>query len=440
MKMLAIGRLCLLALFLPFLTGACTSVEWDESEERAEYSLKVSTRAAQGSNIAYPVLVLAFREDGTLADSRELVSSIDKLSFKLVEGNYHLVALANHYKYTLPSQFSYASSITMPGKNYAAEPLMIGNASVSLGETNQTVNITMCYVVSAVSMELIDVPADFTGVDVCLSNVQTSRQLTGEGAGSESVKIPCVNEEGIWKTGTFYVYSSPSNPVLTVSLKSETETVSYSYTYSTQLLPGSPYKFYGSYKDGIVVNGSVSMPDWGSLVEVGFSFGPGVSTETENVYLDALPVAGSIWKGHVVAKTMNTTASETDLLLISLKEWSGLTSAYYATDPYVADRLAAGYQEAELSEWRIPTKDEASVLKATYYEDDLQDLNAVLSSAGGTPLSDEDEKGTNIRYLCEGATYSFAFKNRVAVTKAGSTVKTYHLRLVKTVHVKLTDF
>lgn len=438
MKKINLSRFCLQALSMLFLFSACTRVEMEEMEnEKQAYSLKVNTRAGQGSNLSYPIMVFAFREDGTLADSFELTSSGDKLSFNLAEGNYHLVALANHYHYSLPEEYTYSSVLQMPAEHYSTDPLMVGNASVSLGKSSQTVNITMSYVVCSLSIALTDVPEDVTGVDVCLANIQTTRSIAGECSGSESVQIPCVEEDGVWQTGTFYVLGSQSNPIISITLTNDEESVTYGYTYSTRLIPGSPYRFCGSYQDGLVISGNLSSPAWGNLVEVGFTFGPGATDKPDDIYVDALPSAGSIWNGHLVAKTMNTTESESDLLLLSLEEWADLTSAYYTADPYVAERIKVEYSEDNLSEWRIPTKDEATVLKGTYYGTDLQAFNTVIESANGTCISDEDGNGTNVRYLCEDATYTYAFKNSVGITKAGSTVTTYRLRLVKTVHVLL---
>ena len=44
-----------------------------------------------------------------------------------------------------------------------------------------------------------------------------------------------------------------------------------------------------------------------------------------------------------------------------------------------------------------------------------------------------DDKGKNVRYLCEGARYTFTFSGTSGITAAGKTVTTYRLRLVKRV-------
>jgi hypothetical protein len=170
-----------------------------------------------------------------------------------------------------------------------------------------------------------------------------------------------------------------------------------------------------------------------------FNFGPGSSSKksakTEHVSVTSIPEANTLWKGHVVAGVQNQTDTEADLILLSLNEWTDMTSANHATNPDAAQTLADSYVEADMENWNIPTREQAAYLKGLYYNESLSSLNATIESAGGVALSVEDEKGANVRYLCENATYTFVFKNNSSITKAGATVSTYRLRLVKVVHV-----
>lgn len=81
------------------------------------------------------------------------------------------------------------------------------------------------------------------------------------------------------------------------------------------------------------------------------------------------------------------------------------------------------------------------MLKNTYYGSNIVPLNQVIEQAGGKPIVQVDVKAKNVRYLCEDAIYTYSFAtssdgNSLSVSKAGAKVK-YHLRLVKTVHVRV---
>ena len=77
----------------------------------------------------------------------------------------------------------------------------------------------------------------------------------------------------------------------------------------------------------------------------------------------------------MVVLATNVTSNSADLLLISRKEWINVSSAN-GNNPTEAKDLAAEYSEDGLSEWRIPSKDEARLIADQYFMDDqLNDLN-----------------------------------------------------------------
>ena len=99
-----------------------------------------------------------------------------------------------------------------------------------------------------------------------------------------------------------------------------------------------------------------------------------------------------------------------------------------------ASALASSYTEYDLIGWRIPTEAEARTLSSLYREHtDLFD--SLLLEAQASPVVLTDDKGNNLRYLCEDATKTYSFKNST-ITNAGATVKNYHLRLVRIVRVQ----
>ena len=437
------SSLILFSLSMLFFAGSCTTVDFDEvieSGENSKSNLKIMTRSSNADELNYPVIIYAFNEDGVLEAEQELSSSGENLSLALNEGLHHLVALSDYSDYTIPQSKSYESLISMPEVNYSKSALRMGAADVNMKSGSQTTNISLSYAVCSINLSLSNVPSDVKSVAVTLSNLHTAKSFSGKDAGTETITVNCSKDNGIWTTGNFYVFgNSSSSLVLSISLTSSNGTSTYGYTYNTSLKPGVPYQFKGSYTEGLSVNGSINFGGWGDSVVAEFNFGPGStsgkSDKVEQISVASIPQANTIWKGHVVACVQNQTETDADLILLSLNEWAGMTSAYHATNPMAAQSVADSYIETDMDNWTVPTKEQASILKGLYYDEELSSLNATIESAGGVTLSVEDEKGSNVRYLCEDATYTFVFKNNSSITKAGATVSTYHLRLVKVVQV-----
>jgi len=144
---------------------------------------------------------------------------------------------------------------------------------------------------------------------------------------------------------------------------------------------------------------------------------------------------GRLWNGHVVALVQNIVGSEADFLLISRAQWDPVASAYSETASDEAAQYAAGYKEGELAEWHIPTRQEATALAAFWRGEKLKIINATLRGASEPELYDKVE-GRSVPYLCDEARSVFSFLENSHVRKAGKSVGTYLLRLVKTVHVR----
>ena len=116
---------------------------------------------------------------------------------------------------------------------------------------------------------------------------------------------------------------------------------------------------------------------------------------------------------------------------ISRIEIQGCYGAFADTD-LLAPTLeyANSYEEEELKNWRIPTEDEARILKnyldsntMEYGKEPLALLNTVLYELGWDPVSNY------VRYLCANGEKSFLLTPDGKVTKSGAKT-TYTLRLV----------
>lgn len=135
--------------------------------------------------------------------------------------------------------------------------------------------------------------------------------------------------------------------------------------------------------------------------------------------------------GHVIVFRDQSSLPQIRLTLLSLDEYEQVTSAYHSVSPQMAAEYASGYKEGTLTGWRIPSKEEGKTLKDMYgTAEKLKDLNSVIESLGGVPVYNTSAMQSNIRYLCEDATYTYCVKAGTSVTKAGAN-PTYYLRLLK---------
>ena len=137
----------------------------------------------------------------------------------------------------------------------------------------------------------------------------------------------------------------------------------------------------------------------GTPEQISFTFSPDVPTVIggtspgDTPYeVETLPAPLSLWDGHVVVDTTLCGDDSSTLLLLSVADYDGLTSALNAETPGMASGLAADYQEGPLASWRIPTDDEARQLRAAYlaHPDSFEDL---LAQSGGDPVAITDGKG-----------------------------------------------
>lgn len=198
------------------------------------------------------------------------------------------------------------------------------------------------------------------------------------------------------------------------------------------------------------------------------SFPQGPTDSDTLIHVTTLPAPCTLWQGHVVVLVEPITVPEASpsgiqatvpgasapgpyqearIILLSKSEWSNLPSALNATNPAAALAIPATYSEGPLKDWRIPTAAEAKALKNTYAPSQptgsilggraSESLNALLTSIAAPTIQATDEKGNTIRYLCEDATRTFSFAPGTTISAAGTKSTNYHLRLVKTLRLKL---
>ena len=461
--MKSIGTLFLSFAMTCCILSSCEKVDMLEDGENGDQTntsgvtrnVKLVAKAIDNTDVAYPLTIYAFDTEGNNVTSTVINSKDDtSATLKLKKGRYHLTAVS------LPSSYEPLSSVkdwnatfSMPKSGYATEPLMTGSADINVTSSDQIAHISLGYRQASLSMTINDVPSSVTSVDVTLSSAYTDMTLAADLSGKMMVTVPCVkgaasNNGATWSTGKFYILPSVNaQPSITISFSGGTTgDVSYSHTYNASLLAGTPYNFTATYKgkaeggggssdDDVTINTDISAGQWADEVKESFNFGPDVNKteypsdpESNVITVTTLPGSGDIWNGHVVGFVNEISETEREVVLISIKEWENISSAF-SSNANQAKEIAAQYEENGLSGWIIPTRNDGMALNRLYsYDNNRALINSALETCGGTGLI--QMYGTSaVRYLCEDAEYTYSYKS-ATITKAGEKT-TYYLRLVK---------
>ena len=373
-----------LLLLLSWMLISCEKV--DLSSEMEKQNVKVTTRATTSfSKEDFPISIYALDASGKKVAEQSMNDGNQTLNLKLPPGSYRIVA-----------------------RNETA----LGYADVTVASKGLSVSITMVQQNARISMSLSGLPDEIKNIGVTVSPLYTALELNGELSGSGTKSFELTKENVTWKTGEILLYpSTSSTTTFTLTISSDSEQKSYSYVYGKPLERNRPYNFVGNYQggdDAFDVTGLIYLEDWGEEETVEFEFGPNVEGTLDG-------------NGDHLVVTEN--------LYLSLMEWTDIVSANNEGNPKQAKEIAAEYSEGGMTGWRMPTADEAKELKNLYGGSQLASLNESLQTLGGTPLSDIDEKGDKVRYLCDDGLKTFSFADNTTVSNAGAK-STYRLRLV----------
>lgn len=436
---------------------ACTPVIIDEEPVNATTNkLHISTRSS--TDISYPLTLYAF--DGVsenIITRVTLESQGDIPQLELPRGNYHIVALAGSEGCTIPSNPTLGDAISLPDINFTTQPIQMGSASINVTE-NADVNITLYNQVSAINLSLADIPAEVTAVSVTLSLLHNKLGFNGAMTGNSSATVELTKHEELWVAAPFYTLPSSGDKLtLSITTTSPAGKQTYGYTHNKPLVANTPYTLLGSFEAGFTINGIIELAGWNTPKEIIFTFGndeveegddpnnnedetgdddnKGNESEDGSIIVAAIPEAGQIWNGHFVAAVVNATESSAELLLLSATEWTNVTSSLHAQTPSMAVDLVSTYSEGELTDWSIPTQDEAIKLIQSIGASKLTGTNATLKSNSMTIISiGEDAAGNPTRYLCDDGGYAFTWEQLSKASRCG-TSRNYHLRAVKRIKV-----
>lgn len=453
-KQFALG----LILFLPVLLTSCAKYFSEEEEEEANSktstTLHVNPRSGGETELKYPIKIYAFDSEGKCAGQQSIDSSEDEptIELALAKGTYRIVALAGatEKEYNIPDTPSLTDVIEIKQSNKAEVPLMMGNANVTLKTGTAKATITLNFVVAQLKVTLSNIPTGYSGVDIEMSSSYSKLSFDGNYAdGKNNTLASCKRmANGEWDTGTFYTFEgSQKKTVISIHLTKDGVTETYGYTYNNSIKANHPFILSGSYAKSITVEGNIIAGSWAEPIAVDFTFGKNSSEDdksdnngnddnendsdkenpNETFIVDQIPEEESIWNGCLVLEVNeNTKGDEADVLLLGIDNAindKGKDKIYKAE----AAIAVKNYNISDLSNWRIPTKVEAQLLKSRY-NGKLSNINEILTDAGGTELVEEKP-----RYLCNEAHSSFNFKSGT-ISNAGDQTS-YYLRPVKTVHL-----
>ena len=401
--------------------------EWTENEG----TLKVKARSLSSGEVVYPLRVYAFSSDHHCVASQMIESEDVSVKLQLPPDKYRIVLFAGgEDAYIFPNEADWQGEVRMKDSDGAVVPLMVGMADVHVSaESESKVELTLVNMVSAIDVELTNLPHDVASVTMTMSSFYRSMSMGGEyGDGSYSLEVDCVlDTANVWRAKTCYVFPSSTPDIVfsfRIKMKNGQE-VTYGYTWGEKMEANSPYHIRGKFASGITLEGMLNVQGWNEDENVEFEFGDQSPSDEEEEQPEAgqlsLPEVGTIWNGAIVASVGESDETGADLLLMSLDEWNVDVSQ-------VAD-LETGYSVDGISGWRLPTNEEAQLLRSTFNGDSRIGLNEIIADYDSDLVGVDGEE----RYLCtkSGTCYSFVFTAGTTITKAG-TKRSYYSRLVKT--------
>ena len=431
----------LLVVAICFLAVSCQQLSDELQAVQEKGTLRVKTRSAVNETIIYPIHLYAFSSDADCIVSQIVEDEAESVQLSLPAGKYRVVAIAGiSDDYEIPSDPNLEDEIKLLGEKGAETPLMLGKADVTVGADKESkLELALSYSVASIDVALSQVPSEVESIQVTLSSFYSSMDMNGEYVDSDySLTLDCsLDTENQWSSQTRYVFPGNGSQVtLSISMKlKDGEELTYGYVWKDVPQSNQPYRLQGEYTNGYSLNGTFTVLGWNEAKEIEFTFGDNISSDEEedtegeenpDVDLSGLPEIGSIWNGTIMADIIEADESGADVLLLSLDEWDATVSQ--------VDDVILGYTINGISDWRLPTHEEAATLRSKFSGDARVELNERIAEYDSElyGLANGDKE----RYLClkDGKLYSFQFIAGTGTTVAGEK-RSYYVRLVKSYHI-----
>lgn len=434
-KYLITHKEIILSILFSILFFSCQKIAEEEIENSTAVSVNISTRAAEETDIQYPVNIYAFTIDGKFVDTKTISSAKDDMNFSLAEGDYRLVAVSGlNQEYEIVDKPEISDVINITNNGYAKTPLMHGMADVTLKGKSAEAVITLTYTVAEINIILSGI-IDADQVKVSLSSHYPNLSLDGKYNG-ESLKLDLdcsKDQKGNWVAGPYYIFPGYGDKtVFSISIIKNGKMKVYGYTYSGTPQANHPFNAIGNYNGILKICGSLVSKGWENPIDVKFSFGNSKEEIEETGGEDPgkptnnIPKVGDIWNDCIVAAVNEVTQNSIKLLLFSIEEWEGKYSD--------GEKVIDGYIVNGIGGWRLPSYNEAKLIRETFSGNTLLALNDKINKRGMNEL----EISTTYRYLCKKGSrfYSFQFGKGKTISQAGSKT-TYLIRPVKTFVLEL---
>ena len=413
------------------LYTSCYKGEEAEEESRSTTcQLTVSVFASLGID-KYPAYLLIYDDEGKQVAQCTLTEKRPQQNVELPCRPYHLVAVGGTSSYIIPQTQNLQSLVRLSTNSLPTRPLLMGHADVTLGAATASASLQLVPQTAAVSVQVDCLPSSTRQVKITLKPLYSTIDFAGHYASETEINLPIAQADDSWFTDTYQLF--PTQETLT-QLHLEVETAeemrpNYYFTFPP-LQAAKTYQI------------SISMAGVDPTSEITYIDDPSLASANDTITLSTFPSSTpALWLGHVLAHFAQTSADEGDLLLLSQNEWIDVPSANHPDTPDEALSIAAQYAEGNdtiglLAGWTIPSKEEAMLLRSLYEGSATYALNELLNQLSMPTIETNTDKGAVIRYLCNDGEHTFTFASGSStISKAGSKA-TYHLRLVKRIHVK----
>lgn len=392
----------------------------DFAAKEANSTLIIRTRAGAsgddgGSKISYPVNVYVFSGNACV-ETAMIESEGTPMSLRLPEGNYEVYAIAgaDAETYDLPSREDAAKEYLIKlndGRAHTDLMTAKNNVTLSYGEEN-TLTLSLERKVMLIENVVIrNVPSSVIAVSVTISplyeNILLNGNYDGTG-GSHTMELVKGSDGGTWENNSnAYLLEASGQATIKVSLKTENNTRSYSYTSTDELKANYRINITGTYnEDGIRLNGTITGATWEGVKNIDFYFdeagssaGDNAGSETEEgkdeedtgeTATGNAPEVGTLYKDFYVLKS-ESSGTGTVVTLMSTSYEKGLAftdndqSSIKESIDQKLEGIGAGSDGLSL---RLPTLEELKYVKSNLeaVNDNLERLGKSLFVTGSGTL------------------------------------------------------
>lgn len=328
-------------------------------------SLTVTTRIGGGDeNAVNAGCIYIFNQDG---DCVQILSTDDESNtINLPAGAYSLYAVGGEDlgRFVLPTQANATTTSVITLKSGSVmDDLLMNSANVELEDGESTTqNIVLeRKVLSLTEVEIKQVPANVTGVEVSLTPIYGSIRLDGTypDTPTESYKVALSKQDDgtTWKAQpNQMLFPSKGKPSIKVTFTTDEGTKGFSYTAAEELPANHHFTISGTYvaPQGVNITGVLTAADWGEDRTISFEF------DNDNVAY--APEAGQRSNGYYVV-SVDATHRTAVLLALSTATYTkpATGSAISAWSQALTTAMAGIEKPAGVTNnWRVPTLAEVS--------------------------------------------------------------------------------